>query len=67
MAPLTDRVLALFREIPGVSDFLHSGATPLPSSSAEADFDRGDRVPVLSRTFTQMEGGVAAALADTGK
>jgi transcription antitermination factor NusG len=33
---LDDRVLALFREIRGVSDFLRSGSTPLPLSPAEA-------------------------------
>jgi len=34
---LDDRVLALFREIPGVSDFVGSGATPLPLSPTEAE------------------------------
>jgi transcriptional antiterminator NusG len=32
-----DRVLALLREIPGVSDFVRSGATPLPLSPTEAE------------------------------
>jgi transcriptional antiterminator NusG len=34
---LDDRVLALFREIPGVSDFARSGSTPVPLSPAEAE------------------------------
>jgi transcriptional antiterminator NusG len=33
---LDDRVLALFHEVPGVSDFVRSGATPVPLSPAEA-------------------------------
>jgi transcriptional antiterminator NusG len=33
---LDDRVLALFRETPGVNDFVRSGATPVPLSSTEA-------------------------------
>jgi transcriptional antiterminator NusG len=34
---LDDRVLTLFREIPGVSDFVRGGATPLPLSATEAE------------------------------
>jgi transcriptional antiterminator NusG len=34
---LDDRVLALFREIPGVSDFVRSGSVPVPLTSTEAD------------------------------
>jgi transcriptional antiterminator NusG len=34
---LDDRILALFREIPGVSDFLRGGAAPLPLSPTEAE------------------------------
>jgi transcriptional antiterminator NusG len=34
---LDDRVLALFREIPGVSDFVRSGPTPVPLSPTEAE------------------------------
>jgi transcription antitermination factor NusG len=34
---LDDRGLALLREIPGVSDFVRSGATPLPLSPTEAE------------------------------
>ncbi len=34
---LDDRVLSLFREIPGVSDFVRGGATPLPLSPVEAE------------------------------
>jgi transcriptional antiterminator NusG len=33
---LDDRVLALFREIPGVADFIRSGSTPVPLSPPEA-------------------------------
>jgi transcriptional antiterminator NusG len=33
---LDDRVLTLFRETPGVSDFVRSGANPVPLSPAEA-------------------------------
>jgi transcriptional antiterminator NusG len=33
---LDDRVLALLREVPGVNDFLRSGATPVPLSPSEA-------------------------------
>ena len=33
---LDDRVLALFRETPGASDFVRSGGTPVPLSPAEA-------------------------------
>ena len=33
---LDDRVLALFREIPGVCDFVRSGCTPVPLSPGEA-------------------------------
>jgi transcriptional antiterminator NusG len=34
---LDDRVLALFREIPGVSDFVRSGSNPVPLRPAEAE------------------------------
>lgn len=34
---LDDQLLALFREIPGISDFIRSGSVPVPLSSAEAD------------------------------
>jgi len=34
---LDDRLLALFREIPGVSDFVRSGATPAPLAATEAE------------------------------
>jgi transcriptional antiterminator NusG len=34
---LDDRVLALFREVPGVSNFIRSGSTLLPLSPAEAE------------------------------
>jgi transcriptional antiterminator NusG len=34
---LDDRVLALFREIPGVSDFVRGGSTPLPLNPTEAE------------------------------
>jgi transcriptional antiterminator NusG len=33
---LDDRVLALFREIPGVCDFVRSGCAPVPLSPGEA-------------------------------
>jgi transcriptional antiterminator NusG len=76
---LDDRVVALLREIAGVS-----GPTPLPLSPAEAerfvagqlegkvnvilpDFDPGDRIRVLHGTFAQMEGEVAEVLTDTGQ
>jgi transcriptional antiterminator NusG len=34
---LDDRVLALLREIPGVSDFVRSGSAPVPLSPTEAE------------------------------
>jgi transcriptional antiterminator NusG len=34
---LDDRLLALFREIPGVSDFVGSGSTPVPLCPTEAE------------------------------
>ena len=34
---LDDRLLALFREIPGVSDFVRGGSTPLPLNPTEAE------------------------------
>jgi transcriptional antiterminator NusG len=34
---LDDRVLALFREIPGVSDFVRGGSAPLPVNPTEAE------------------------------
>jgi transcriptional antiterminator NusG len=34
---IDDRVLSLFREISGVSDFIRSGSTPVPLSPAEAE------------------------------
>ena len=79
-----DRVWALFRATPGVTDFVRSGSTPVPLSPTEAErfvagpsegqvkvilpeLDPGDRVRVLRGTFAQMEGEVAAVLADTGQ
>jgi transcription antitermination factor NusG len=55
---LDDRVLALFREIPGVSDFVRSGSTPSTLSPTEAErFVAGHSERIVDVILTDFDPG----------